>query len=308
MRYFISALAFLTLASLGEARPARQDTPAEETREVRIFMLDRTKPERVTKDAAAVLTLSHRSGRGKTILIPRSPKEAPAPPEGAAPGMIRTLISTPYFIELDLGDEASAPPRPAARPAPPEEAEKKADGAPAPLTAQEVLRGARKGTWFSRRVPASSFSEPFTATVTIRLGTLSFTSEEFQGPKSSQDTAEQAAARVDQSLVALRERAQESGHFMDLKPAAEDLIRNLSKLAPAGFEDVSGEFEQHRQWCLGLARNIDDYVDRGNSARVQDLSRQCEPRMKEIHSLLEQMKHREPVPTPGAEETPPTVK
>src|SRR5689334_15882373 len=153
--------------------------------------------------------------------------------------MIRSLISTPYFVEMDLGDAATPPRRDAAPKAEaPPEGEKKADGAPAPLPAEEVLRRARKGTWFARRLPASAFSEPFTATVTIRVGDLTWTTEEFQGPKSDHDTPEAAADRVDQSLAALRERAQDSGRFMDIKPAAEDLIRGLSKLAPAGFEDV----------------------------------------------------------------------
>jgi len=309
MNYLTSALAILVAAAVSEARPVVQDTSGEESREVRIFVLDRTTPDRSFKDAAAVLTLSRKSGRGQTILIPRALKEAAAPPEGAAPGMIRSLISSPYFVEMDLGDAATAPRRdPQAKPEAPPEADRKADGAPAPLSSEEVLRRARKGTWFTRRLPASAFSEPFTATVTIRVGTMTFTSEEFQGPRSAHDTAENAAARVDQSLATLRDRAKEFAGFMDLKPTADELIRDLSKLAPAGFEDSSGEFEQHRQWCLALARAIDDATYTGNTGRIQDLSEQCGPRMKEIHGLLAQKRKGEPVPTPGTPETPPTVK
>jgi hypothetical protein len=307
MKHFTSALAILVAASVSEARPVVQDTPSEETRDLRIFVLNRAMPDRSLKDAAAVVTLSRKSGRGQTILVPRALKEAPAPPDGAAPGMIRGLISTPYFVEMDLGDGAKAPRRePTAEPAP--DAGKKADGTPAPLSADEVLRRARKGTWFTRTVPASMFSEPFTATVTIRIDNATYTSEEFQGPRSAQDAPDDAAARVDQTLQTLRNRAEESAKFMDLKPAADQLIRDLSKIAPAGFEDGSGEVERHRQWCLALARAIEDATDYGNSARVQDLSLECGPRMKEVRTLLEQMKKREPVPTPATPETPPAVK
>jgi len=144
--------------------------------------------------------------------------------------------------------------------------------------------------------------------VTIRIDTLTFTSEEFQGPRSAHDAPDDAAARVDETLQNLRNRAEESAKFMDLKPAADRLIRDLSKIAPAGFEDGSGEVERNRQWCLALARAIEDATDYGNSARVQELSLQCAPRMKEVRTLLEQMKKREPVPTPATPETPPTVK
>ncbi len=309
MKYLTSALAILVAASVSDARPVVQDTPEEGTRELRIFVLNRSTPDRSFKDAAAILTLTRKSGRGQTILVPRALKEAPAPPEGAAPGMIRGLISTPYFVELDLGDGAAAPRRePAAKPEPTPEGEKKAEGSAAPLSSDDVLRLARKGTWFTRTVPASMFSEPFTATVTIRIDTLAFTSEEFQGPRSAHDAPDDAAARVDETLQKLRNRAEESAKFMDLKPAADGLIRDLSKIAPAGFEDASGEVEKHRQWCLALARAIEDATDYGNSARIQDLSLQCAPRMKEVRTLLEQMKKREPVPTPAAPDTPPTVK
>jgi hypothetical protein len=308
MKMFTSALAILVAASVSEARPVVQDTPGEETRELRIFVLDRTTPDRSFKDAAAVLTLTRKSGRGQTILIPRALKEAPVPADGVAPGMIRGLISTPYFVEMDLGDGAAAPRRESAAPAPTPEDGRKADAAPAPLSADEVLRRSRKGTWFTRKLPASLFSGPFTATVTIRIDTLTFTSEEFQGPRLAHDAPDDAAARVDQTLQTLRHRAEESAKFMDLKPAADELIRDLSKIAPAGFEDGSGEVERHRQWCLALARGIEDATDYGNATRIQDLSLECAPRMKEVRTLLEQMKKREPVPTPATPETPPTVK
>jgi len=293
--------AFLALLLWG-ANPEMQTVPdssGQETREVRIFLLDRTTPERAVKDAAAVLTLERKSGRGETFLFPRATKEAPA--MGAEPGMIRSLVSTPYFVEFSLEDPAPAPGR--------EETKKPdaADGATEPkqpLSSDEVLRRARKGTWFSRRMPVSAFSEPFTATVTIRLGNLTFTSEEFQGPRSAHDTPKEAAARVDRSLETLRERIKDSAGFMDLKPVVGELTRELSKVAPAGFEDGTGAIERDRQWCLAMARAMGDACDQGNTERIRELSLQCGPRMKQMQETLAQMKGKEPEPP----EAPPTVK
>jgi hypothetical protein len=286
---------------LSGSPPALQNNPAEETREVRIFLLDRTTPDRVLKDAAAVLTLERSSGRGDTFLFPRAPKDA-APADAAAPGMIRGLVSTPYYVELNLGEAAPAPRREEAT-APPA----KAEGAPAPLPAEEVLRRSRKGTWFVRKLPASAFAEPFTATVTLRLGTLSFTSEQFQGPRSGHDTPRDVAARVDRALETLRDRAKDSAAFMDLKPTVDELTRELSKLAPAGFEDASGEVERGRQWCLALTRAMENACYQGDAERIRELSAQFGPRMKDLHARLEPAKEKapEPVPTP---EAPPTVK
>src|SRR5436190_20632137 len=105
MTYLAALLALLV------AEPARAQEKPEETREIRIYLLGRTTPERALKDAAAVLTLERKSGRGETYLFPRAGKES-APVEGtSAPGMIRSLVSTPYFVELDLGDTVP-PPRP----------------------------------------------------------------------------------------------------------------------------------------------------------------------------------------------------
>ena len=283
---------------------ALQDNGRDETREVRIYLLDRTSPDRVHKDAAAVLTLERASGRGETFLIPRAAKDA-TPADPGAPGLIRGLVSTPYYVELNLGDAAPAPRREEAK-TPEAPAPEKAEGAP--LSAEEVLRRSRKGTWFSRRLPASAFAEPFTATVTLRLGTLSFTTEQFQGPRSAHDTPQEVAGRVDRTLETLRERAKESPGFMELKPVVDELTRELSKLAPAGFMDGSGEIERDRQWCLALARSMENASVQGDAERIRELSVQAGPRMKDIHALLARTKEKAPEPVPTTPETPPTVK
>jgi hypothetical protein len=84
-----------------------------------------------------------------------------------------------------------------------------------------------------------------------------------------------------------------------------ELMRDLSKLAPAGFEDGSGAVEKDRQWCLALARAVEDACYQGNTARIEELSRQCEPRLKEMQSQLAKLKGKEPLQDP---EAPPTVK
>jgi len=282
-------LAALVLLSAGLAF-AGQDKP--ETREVRIYVLDRAVPDRNFKDAAAMLTLEQPSGRFKTFLLPRVAKGTPTPDEDRATGMIRGLTGTPYFVELQTG-EAGAPARTE------EPAEKGKDGA-AP-SGQEVLRRVhRQGVYFVHKIPADQLTGSFTATVTIRMGSLTFTSEEFQGPKATV-AVDEVANRVDQSLASLKTKAEEQAGFMDLKPTVTKLRRELAQLAPAGFEDATGAFELDRQWCLALARTIDDACDLGQEARVLELSQQCGPRLKNMQSMLARTKKE---PEPAAPEVP----
>lgn len=234
-----------------------------ETREVRVYLVDRAVPDRDFKDAVAVLTLERPNGRGKTFLLPR----ISTPPCGEARGLIRGVPGTPYFVELNLGDANGEGPAP-------------------------------QGGCFGTKIPAELVSEPFTATVTVRLGNLSFTSEEFQGPRSKDDDVEEAAARVDRTLAVLRERAEQGAGFMDLRPAAVELIRDLARLSPAGFEDRSGAFERDRQWCLAQARAIEKAVTAGETGRIDELTRRCGPRLQNMKSSLAREKKSEPLPEP----------
>ena len=99
-------LAAALLACFGSVLPADQDKT--ETREVRIYLLDRAKPDRDLKDAVAVLMIEQPNGRGKTFLLPRVAKGTPTPGEDRAPGMIRGLSGTSYFVELQTGEAAEA--------------------------------------------------------------------------------------------------------------------------------------------------------------------------------------------------------
>jgi hypothetical protein len=65
----------------------------------------------------------------------------------------------------------------------------------------------------------------------------------------------------------------------------DDLMRALARLAPAGFRDSSGAFEQDRQWCLGVARAIDNACAYGEWGRIQNLSLSCGPRVKRMQSM-----------------------
>jgi hypothetical protein len=282
----------LALLALGVAPGLDQDgTP---TREVRIYLLDRATPDRNLKDAVAVLTIEQQTGRGKTFLLPRVAKGTPTPGEDRAPGLIRGVPPTPYFVELQTGEAAAAEPARAEQA--PEKGKEETAGPP---PGREVLeRIHRHGVYFARKIPAQVFSGSWTATVTIRLGNLTFLSEEFQGPAPAGASAGDVAAKVDQSLVQLRTKAQDQVGFMELKPTAVRLRRELGQLAPAGFEDGSGEFERHRQWCLALARRIDDAVDRGENGIVIDLSQQCGPRVGEMQSILTRMR-KETAPPPA---------
>ena len=257
--------------------PAWAGQDQAETRDVRVYLIDRAKPDREFKDAVAVLTVQQESGRGKTFLLPRVAKGTPTPGEDRGTGLIRGVVGTAYFVELQTGDAA-----------PVERREPEAEPAkPAGPTGQEILRNVhRRGVYFSRKIPAELLQSSFTATVTIRLGNLTYTSEEFQGPRTAEVALDEVAARVDQSLATLKSKAEEAAGFMELKPAAGKLIRELSQLAPAGFEDASGEFESDRQWCLALARRIDDACDRADDGRIVDLSQQCRPRLQQMQSTL----------------------
>ena len=119
------SLAALLLAGLAFALADQDKT---ETREVRIYLLDRARTDRDLKDAAAVLTIEQPTGRGRTFLLPRVAKGTPTPGEDRAPGMIRGLAGTPYFVELQTGEPAGA-----ARSETPE-------AEPAAKSGQEVLR------------------------------------------------------------------------------------------------------------------------------------------------------------------------
>jgi hypothetical protein len=286
----------LALLALGLAPGLDQDgTPS---REVRIYLLDRATPDRNLKDAVAVLTIEQPTGRGKTFLLPRVAKGTPTPGEDRATGLIRGVQATPYFVELQTGEAAAA--EPARADLPPEKGKEEAA---APPPGREVLeRIHRHGVYFARKIPAQVFSGSWTATVTIRLGNLTFSSEEFQGQAPAGAALVDVGEKVDQSLALLRTKAQDNVGFMDLKPAAVRLRREIGQLAPAGFEDGSGEFERHRQWCLALARRIDDAVDRGDNAVVIDLSQQCGPRLRDMQSTLTRMR-KETAPPPA--EVPP---
>lgn len=254
----------------------------EETRDVRVYLIDRTVPDRDFKDAVAVLTIERPTGRGRTFLLPRAAKRPGAAAESA--GILRGLPGTPYFVELSVGE--AAPPA--------KEERTDAD----PKSAREILRRVHENGCFSQKIPASLVSEPFTATITIRLGNLTFTSEEFQGPRSKTDNLEEAGTRVDRTLALLKERAGQDAGFMDLRPAVVELIRDLARLSPAGFEDSTGAFEADRQWCLAQARAIEKACYDGTPSRIIDLAQACGPRLRSMQSTLARAKSAEPLPEP----------
>jgi len=63
------------------------------------------------------------------------------------------------------------------------------------------------------------------------------------------------------------------------------LIRALAKLAPAGFRDSTGAFEMERQWCLAVARAIDNACAYGEWGQIQNLSQSCGPRVNRMQSM-----------------------
>jgi hypothetical protein len=92
---------------------------------------------------------------------------------------------------------------------------------------------------------------------------------------------------------------------MDLRPGAVQLMRDLSKLAPQGFEDSSGQFELNRQWCLAHARAIERACYEGDHQQIVELSQKCGPRLGQMNAFLarskDKEKDREKEPEPPAQ-------
>ena len=248
-------LAGLLLASAGaqESRIPDGSQPLRVT-----LILDWQHPERVPDDTAVSMTLQSRAGRGETLLLARATRSGANGGEGA----IRGLVGSPYFVELSWPGVASKSP-----------------------PAGEVLRRAHQGPSFVAMVPSSRISDVTSATVTVRRGDSTWSSEEFQGPALPAETEAAAVADLERALQTIRDRTNAGASFMMVKPAAEDLIRALAKLAPAGFRDSTGAFELERQRCLGVARAIDNFCDYGEWAQIQNLSLTCGPPVKRMQSM-----------------------
>ncbi|RPH39248.1 MAG: hypothetical protein EHM91_12650, partial [Planctomycetota bacterium] len=140
-------VAIVSTASVGDL--SAQERKEEETREIRVYLIDRVAPDRVFKDAAAVLTLERPSGRGRTFLLPRVDRVATPGEKPSGPGIIRGLPGTPYFVELNVGD--TAPPA----------AEKEEEPKGKEASSGEILRRVHHGAYFAKRIPANLVSEPF---------------------------------------------------------------------------------------------------------------------------------------------------
>jgi hypothetical protein len=245
-------------------------------------------PARSLKGAVASLVVERESGESATYLLPLV--EQTSPDSGTAPGMIRGLVGTPYFVEMWIEDGKAKPgPRaPGLAPGKP--------GHPAPghlLTSEEVLHRAHRGPCFQQRIPASLLTGPYQATITVRLENETISSEQFQSPSSP---PKEAAAGALQAVEALWTHVEAGAKFMELKPLARDFTRNLEMLAPTGFACDRGAFEDDRQWCLSLGRAIEKACDQGNTGMLQNLSAQCKPPLHRMQEYLE------PVGCPG---TPP---
>jgi hypothetical protein len=274
----------LTLVLAAQAGQGKHDSAAE-SRDVRIYFIERSNPPRSLKDVSVSLTVTSDSGTESTALIPLVEGKSPSPEEQIGGGMLRGVSGTPYFVELAVEpSKVVAPKEPGASAE--SSAGPRADGL---LSPAEALKRAHRGAYFGRSLPASLFSAPYRATITIRLGNEASTSEEFQNPSPTPRVAAEGALSSTRLLWKL---AEAGGTFSALKPVASAFLKQLDQLAPAGFADDSGALEQDRQWCLGLGRAIEDACDRGNTGLVQNLAAQCEPRLKNIQSRLAPRKDR----------------
>jgi hypothetical protein len=285
--FLAAALLATALAPIG-AR-AQDERVAEPSHLVRVYLVDRRDRLPMNGDVAASLTLRYRSGRGETILLPRIAPEARGSGESDAKiGALRGFVGSRGMAELFWRSDTSsgsgaAAPRTRPEASPPSEAAKSAAPSPDP---RDVLRRAHQGPFFAASIPASKLSRVASAWVTLRRGDQTWTTEEFQGPSVPKPTDEESLAGVENRLNILRQRADAGTTFMMVRPQAQLLLRDLAALAPYGFLDGTGAFEDRRQSCLAIARAIDDACSAGDWGRLSRLTLECRPvvqGMKELH-------------------------
>ncbi|MBV8881698.1 MAG: hypothetical protein JO332_17205 [Planctomycetaceae bacterium] len=288
---YSTVIAGMTLlgAALGGPALAQQKDAGAETREVRVYFIDRAAPRRPLKGAVASLTVDRRAASSSTYLLSlvEQPSAAALP---STPGLIRALSGTPYFVELV----------PDVKPATTDQDRRRATAVvhetPGQLLSPtDALRRAHAGPCFVGRIPAPIVSGPFQASVTVRLGEETLSSEEFQDKIVRPEESLGGALKAAQTLW---DRVESGSSYMDLKPAARDFTKRLMRLARVGFQDPTGNFERDRQWCLASARAIEDACDQGNTGTVQNLAKQCEPRLKQMEAFLAAFKEPPPDMTP----------
>lgn len=274
------AAAALVLAVLFLGDAAGRDAKEQEKfRLVRVYVIDRQKPDRTFEDAAASLTLRYRSGKSETVLLPRvaretattTGKDAEVP---AVAGKIRGLTGVSYYVELVWDGRSVAPAR-----RDPDHREPDHQQPPSP---QEILRRVHEGPSFAASLPEARLSEVASAVVTLRLGSMSWSSEEYRKPGEAEETGVDG---VERAVQRVRDRAVAGATFMDVRPAALDLIGEVSALASAGFRDPTGAFEQDRQTCMALARAIEKACADADWGRIQNLCLQYPPRLKNMLSM-----------------------
>jgi len=280
MTYLLRTL-LATLLTMTLAAPVLvEGKEGPETREVRIYFLDRPVPRRPLKNAVASLTVTKSSSQSATYLLPLVER----PDNTPVSGLIRELVSTPYFVEF-VQNDASAPKEPGQLGVVPGGPVHETPGQP--LNAADVLRRAHAGPCFMKRIPASMLSGSYQFAITLRLDNQTLSTEEIPSDVSSPGEAVEGAL---QAIRTLWDRAEGGTTYMELKPVSRDFMKNLVKLARTGFEDDTGKFELDRQWCLAQGRAIDKACDEWNPGLVQLLSKQCEPRLKQMQAFIAGLK------------------
>ncbi|HLY10289.1 MAG TPA: hypothetical protein VKW04_13360 [Planctomycetota bacterium] len=300
-RHVRSGLPALVLTALFAGSGRAQEGSMDSQRTVSVYLIDRGNSALKLDDAAACLTIRRRSGTGATVLLARvSPESWTGGANGEDIGILRGLVGSPAVVELfwhgssGRGPREEDVPKPRAdAPAPPR------PGGPEPKQTQDprdLIRRAHRGSRFVASLPASQLAEVTSAWVSIRLGSRSWTSEEFGGPSVPEQTEAAVLAEMERLLKTIRDRVNDGASFMNLRPPSVRLVGALAKLSPEGFWEPTGTFEGERQGCLALARSMEDACSRGDWGRMSTLSLQCEPRVRNLASLRKEPERLE-VPT-----------
>jgi hypothetical protein len=275
-------VAVALLACAYAAPGARAQEEQRPSAGFRVYVIDRAAPGRSLEDVAVSLTVRYRTGRGETLLLSRVTEDPGARGAGDAPaaGAIRGLVGSAEYVELYWTGRTGGEPRPKSE-AP--RGERPSGRALPP--ARDVLAKAHRGAFFTADFPGSRVIEAAAAWVTVRRGSESWTSEEFQGPSAPAEPEGATLAAVDRTLRTIEERSGVGATFMMLRPQVVLLIAELAKLAPAEFMDDSGAFGEERRRCLAYARAIENSCAYGDWGQVATLSLQCEPRVRAMESL-----------------------
>lgn len=321
-------LAVLCLAYALPQEPARDPDGVE----LRLYVIDKEKRPVDLTDAAAGIVIVPKDGKGRTRAMELvTPKDASEP---ETRHQVRELEGSAYFADFIVSRSArqvsKGLPPPAKEeeslesllsksnppPAPkPDEKERNGhrvrepaaagNGHGPPLSLAEWVRQVYAGPFFRVRIPANEAPAAFTAAVTVRLKTQSFTARGFTHPFEAEEKPGAVFGRIEEGLKEIL-RLVDAVDFRKIPPVTVRLREDLAKLSAYSLPDPKGEFEYARVWCDELAKKLDS-ASRTGEEDIPTLVARFNLKFKVLKAALEQEKtpnsqpptpHKLPAPNP----------